>query len=121
MAVFPIEPLITTLKTWCRQANVMLDFHAGARTAYERYVLFGAEKDPNNLTEIEKKRRKLVVAFGLDQAAFFPPGTFGANQSKEAIESANVVQITLEFGGGNGLVLRTAKTTCAMPSAVSGT
>ncbi len=85
-----------------RQANVMVDFHAGARTAYERYVLFIAEKDPNNLTEIEKKRRKLVVAFGLDQAAFFPPGTFGANQAKEAIEGAGVVQITLEFGGGTG-------------------
>lgn len=85
-----------------RQANVMIDFHAGARTAYERYVLFGAEEDPENLTELEKKRRKLVVAFGLDQAAFFPPGTFGANQAKKAIEDADVVQITLEFGGGTG-------------------
>lgn len=85
-----------------KQANVMLDFHAGARTAYERYVLFGAEKDSDNLTKIEKKRRKLVVAFGVDQAAFFPPGTFGANQSKMAIEDAGVVQITLEFGGGTG-------------------
>jgi predicted deacylase len=85
-----------------KQANVMVDFHAGARTAYERYVLFGAEDDPNNLTELEKKRRKLVVAFGLDQAAFFPPGTFGANTAKKAIEGAGVVQITLEFGGGTG-------------------
>ena len=85
-----------------KQADVMLDFHAGARTAYERYVLFSAEKDPNNPTEMEKKRRKLVVAFGLDQAGFFPAGTFGANQAKEAIENAGVVQITLEFGGGTG-------------------
>jgi predicted deacylase len=85
-----------------RQANVMIDFHAGARTAYERYVLFGAEDDPENLTELEKKRRKLVVAFGLDQAAFFPPGTFGSNQAKKAIEDAGVVQITPEFGGGTG-------------------
>ncbi|MEM7734332.1 MAG: succinylglutamate desuccinylase/aspartoacylase family protein [Deinococcota bacterium] len=85
-----------------KQADVMLDFHAGARTAYERYVLFSAEKDPNNLTELEKKRRKLVVAFGLDQAGFFPAGTFGANQAKQAIEDAGVVQITLEFGGGTG-------------------
>ena len=85
-----------------RQADVMIDFHAGARTAYERYVLFGAEKDPNNLTEIEKRRRKLVVAFGLDQAAFFPPGTFGANTAKTAIEDAGTTQITLEFGGGTG-------------------
>lgn len=85
-----------------KQANVMVDFHAGARTAYERYVLFGAENDPNNLTELEKKRRKLVVAFGVDQAAFFPPGTFGNNSAKEAIENAGVVQITLEFGGGTG-------------------
>ena len=84
------------------QANVMIDFHAGARTAYERYVLFGAEDDPENPTELERKRRKLVVAFGLDQAAFFPPGTFGANQAKKAIEDAGVVQITLEFGGGTG-------------------
>ncbi len=85
-----------------KQSNVMIDFHAGARTAYERYVLFGAEKDPDNLTDMEKKRRKLVVAFGLDQAAFFPPGTFGANKSKTAIEDAGAVQITLEFGGGTG-------------------
>lgn len=85
-----------------KQSHIMIDFHAGARTAYERYVLFGAETDPQNLTEIEKKRRKLVVAFGLDQAAFFPPGTFGANKSKKAIEEAGTVQITLEFGGGTG-------------------
>ena len=85
-----------------RQANVMIDFHAGAQVAYERYVLFTAEADPDNLTEIERKRRKLIVAFGLDQAAFFPPGTFGANKSKEAIEGAGVVQFTLEFGGGTG-------------------
>ena len=84
------------------KADVMIDFHAGARTAYERYVLFSAEYDPDNLTEIEKRRRKLVVAFGLDQAAFFPPGTFGANTAKAAIEDANTCQITLEFGGGTG-------------------
>ncbi len=85
-----------------KQADVMLDFHAGGQTAYERYVLFGAESDPQNLTEIEKQRRKLVVVFGLDQAAFFPPGTFGENQSKTAIEDAGTLQITLEFGGGTG-------------------
>jgi predicted deacylase len=85
-----------------RQSDVMVDFHAGARTAYELYVLFSAEGDPNNLTDIEKKRRKLVVAFGLDQAAFFPPGTFGNNTAKEAIEEAGCTQITLEFGGGTG-------------------
>lgn len=84
------------------KADVMLDFHAGARTAYERYVLFGAEADPQNLTKLEADRRKLVVAFGLDQAAFFPPGTFGQNQAKKAIEDANVCQLTLEFGGGTG-------------------
>ncbi len=83
-------------------AQVMVDFHAGGLTAYERYVLFSAEGDPNNLTPIEKNRRKLVVAFGLDQAAFFPPNTFGANAAKEAIERAGVCQITLEFGGGTG-------------------
>ena len=80
----------------------MVDFHAGARTAYERYVLFSAEGDPANLTEVEQMRRKLIVAFGLDQAAFFPAGTFGNNSAKEAVENANVAQITLEFGGGTG-------------------
>ena len=84
------------------QADVLIDFHAGARTAYERYVLFSAEKDPNNLTEMEQRRRKLVVAFGLDQAAFFPPGTFGSGAAKAAIEDANTLQVTLEFGGGTG-------------------
>ena len=85
-----------------RQANVMVDFHAGGRTAYERYVLFTAEADPNNLTDLDKMRRKLVVAYGLDQAAFFPPGTFGNNEAKEAIDSVGCAQITLEFGGGTG-------------------
>ncbi len=84
------------------QADVLVDFHAGARTAYERYVLFGAEDDPDKLTQLEKNRRVLVVAFGLDQAAFFPPGTFGANTAKKAIEEVNTCQITLEFGGGTG-------------------
>lgn len=84
------------------QADVLIDFHAGARTAYERYVLFSAEDDPDNLTQLEKNRRVLVVAFGLDQAAFFPPGTFGANTAKKAIEEVNTCQITLEFGGGTG-------------------
>jgi predicted deacylase len=85
-----------------RQSHVMIDFHAGARTAYERYVLFSAEADPAHLTKLEAIRRKLVVAFGLDQAAFFPPGTFGNNAAKEAIEAAGCAQITLEFGGGTG-------------------
>ncbi len=84
------------------QADVLVDFHAGARTAYERYVLFSAEADPNNLTLMERRRRKLVVAFGLDQAAFFPPGTFGSGAAKAAIEDANTLQVTLEFGGGTG-------------------
>ncbi|MDE2820839.1 MAG: succinylglutamate desuccinylase/aspartoacylase family protein [Chloroflexota bacterium] len=84
------------------QADVLIDFHAGARTAYERYVLFTAEEDPDNLSLMEQRRRKLVVAFGLDQAAFFPPGTFGSGASKVAIEEANTLQITLEFGGGTG-------------------
>ena len=84
------------------QADVLIDFHAGARTAYERYVLFTVENDPNNLSLMEKRRRKLVVAFGLDQAAFFPPGTFGSGASKTAIEDADTLQITLEFGGGTG-------------------
>ena len=84
------------------QADVLIDFHAGARTAYERYVLFSAEKDPNNLTIMEQRRRKLVVAFGLDQAAFFPPGTFGSGAAKAAIEDADTLQVTLEFGGGTG-------------------
>lgn len=84
------------------QADVLIDFHAGARTAYERYVLFTAEYDSNNLTLMEQRRRKLVVAFGLDQAAFFPPGTFGSGAAKVAIEEVDTLQITLEFGGGTG-------------------
>jgi predicted deacylase len=84
-----------------KQADVMIDFHQGGLASYERYVLFTAEKDPNNPTGIEKARRKLVVAFGLDSAAFFPPGTFKENQS-EAIQDAGVVQFTLELGGATG-------------------
>ena len=84
------------------QADVFIDFHAGGRTAYERYVLFNSEEDPDNLTYHEERRRKLVVAYGLDQAAFFPAGTFSPGTSKKAIEDAGTTQITLEFGGGTG-------------------
>jgi len=84
------------------QANVMVDFHAGARTAYERYVLFMEEDSPKNLTEVQLRRRKIVVAFGLDQAAYFPRGTFGGTETKRSVEDQGVVQITLEFGGGTG-------------------
>jgi predicted deacylase len=87
-----------------KKANALIDFHAGAQTAYERYVLFTIEKDPNNPTELEKKRKKLVLAFGLDSAGFFPPDAFGANKAKEAIENAGVCAFTLEFGGGTGWV-----------------
>lgn len=86
------------------QANVMIDFHAGARTAYERYVLFTADADPQQPSALELKRHKLVVAFGLDQAAYFPPNTFGNNASREAIQNAGVIQFTLELGGGTGWV-----------------
>ena len=80
----------------------MVDFHAGARTAYERYVLFMEEDTPKNLTEVQMRRRKIVVAFGLDQAAYFPRGTFGGTETKRSVEDQGVVQITLEFGGGTG-------------------
>jgi uncharacterized protein len=85
-----------------KQSDVMIDFHAGGTTAYERYVLFMAEEDPENPTKMEQIRRKLVVAFGLDSAGFFPPGTFGSGGAKVAIEDAGCVQITLELGGGTG-------------------
>jgi len=84
-----------------RQSQVMLDFHQGGLASYERYVLFSAEADPAQPTELEKKRRALAIAFGLDAAAFFPAGTFKENQST-AIEAAGVVQITPELGGGTG-------------------
>lgn len=84
-----------------RKTNVMIDFHQGGLASYERYVLFTADKDPQSPTALEKKRRKLAVAFGLDSAAFFPPGTFEENQS-EAIAAANIVQFTPELGGATG-------------------
>ncbi len=98
----PAQIANTYFEEVIKRADVMIDFHAGARTAYERYVLFSAEKDPDNPTELELRRRKIVLAFGLDQAGYFPPGTFGSGASKEAIEGAGVCQITLEFGGGTG-------------------
>lgn len=84
-----------------RKANAMLDLHAAAK-GYERYVLFTVERDPKNPTEIECKRRKLAVAFGLDTAAFFPPLTFGTNKSEEAFEREGIVFFQPEFGGGTG-------------------
>lgn len=84
------------------QSDVFIDFHAGGRTAYERYVLFDAEDDPENLTVHEERRRKLIVAYGLDQAAYFPTGTFSPGEAKQALEDVGTTQITLEFGGGTG-------------------
>jgi predicted deacylase len=87
-----------------RKADVLLDFHASATHGYSRFVLFAAEKDSEHLSEVERKRRKLVVAFGLDEAVYFEPGTFGANVAKQAIQDAGVVQFTVELGGGAGWV-----------------
>lgn len=84
------------------KANVMIDFHAGGRTAYERYVCYEADNDPNNPSEIERKRHKLVAAFGLDTAAYFPPGIFAGTETEDAIEEAGVVLFTPELGGGTG-------------------
>ena len=84
-----------------RKADVMIDFHQGGLTSYERYVLFTEEANPENLSESETIRRKLVVAFGLESAAFFPAGTFDENQS-QAIADAGVVQFTVELSGGAG-------------------
>jgi predicted deacylase len=83
------------------QANVLIDFHQGGLASYERYVLFTAEQNPQQLTEMERKRRVLVIAFGLDVAAFFPPDTFKENTS-QAIADAGVIQFTPELGGGTG-------------------
>jgi predicted deacylase len=85
-----------------RQANVMIDFHAGGRTAYERYVCFAADRNPDQLSEIEQKRHKLVVAFGLDSAAYFPRGIFAGTESEDAFEEAGTVLFTPELGGGTG-------------------
>ena len=85
-----------------RQADVMIDFHAGGRTAYERYVCFAADRDPANRTEIEQKRRQLVVAFGLDAAAYFPRGIFTGTETEDSIEAAGVVMFQPELGGGTG-------------------
>lgn len=84
------------------QANVLIDFHAGGRTAYERYVCFTADRDPDNPNEIEIKRQKLSVAFGLDAAGYFPRGIFAGTETEDAIEAAGVVHFTPELGGGTG-------------------
>ena len=97
----PAQIAHTYFEEVIKRADVMIDFHAGARTAYERYVLFGAEKDPDNPTVLDLKRRKLVVAFGLDQAAFVQVDTFGTNTPRALLHKL-LCLITLEFGGGTG-------------------
>lgn len=84
------------------QSNVMIDFHAGGRTAYERYVCFTADRDPAHPNPIEVKRHKLSVAFGLDAAGYFPRGIFAGGGTEDAIEAAGVVHFTPELGGGTG-------------------
>jgi predicted deacylase len=84
-----------------RQANVLVDFHAASH-GYERYVVFPEEKDSAAPTEIEQQRRKLIVAFGLDAAAFFPADAFGEGKTKQVVEAAGVVKFDLELGGGAG-------------------
>jgi hypothetical protein len=84
------------------QANVLIDFHAGGRTAYERYICYTADRDPQNPNPIEVKRQKLAVAFGLDAAGYFPRGIFTGTQTEDAIEGAGVVHFTPELGGGTG-------------------
>jgi predicted deacylase len=84
------------------QANAMIDFHAGGRTAYERYVCYVADKQPGQPSAIEQQRHKLVVAFGLDAAGYFPRGIFAGSETEDAIEDAGVVLFTPELGGGTG-------------------
>jgi len=84
-----------------RRADVMIDLHAAVK-GYERYVLFPADHDRARPTDLERRRRNVILAFGLDSAAFFPPDTFGTNQSEAAIAAAGVVMFQPEFGGGAG-------------------
>lgn len=85
-----------------RRAHVMIEFHAGGLAGYERYVLFTADADAKAPSDIEQKRHRLVVAFGLDVGAFFPAETFGTNTSEAAIADAGVVMFQPELGGGTG-------------------
>jgi predicted deacylase len=84
------------------QANVAIDFHAGGRTAYERYVCYVEDKQPGSPSEIECKRHQLVVAFGLDAAGYFPRGIFAGSETEDAFEDAGIVLFTPELGGGTG-------------------
>ncbi len=84
------------------QANAAIDFHAGGRTAYERYVCFVEDKQPGNPSAIEHKRHQLVVAFGLDAAGYFPRGIFAGSETEDAFEDAGIVLFTPELGGGTG-------------------
>jgi predicted deacylase len=84
------------------QANAAIDFHAGGRTAYERYVCFVQDKQPGNPSAIERRRHQLVVAFGLDVAAYFPRGIFAGSETEDAFEDAGIVLYTPELGGGTG-------------------
>jgi predicted deacylase len=90
------------------RADVMIDLHAAIR-GYERYILFPVERDRKHLTAPEQARRKLMLAFGLDAAAFFPPETFGTNHAEEAIAQAGVVMFQPEFGGGTGWLVHGPK------------
>ena len=103
------------------QANVMVDFHAGARTAYERYVLFMEEDSPKNLTEVQLRRRKIVVAFGLDQARLLPARHLWRHRGPNGLSRTRAwcrLRWNLAVAPAG---TRTARTTCAMPNVASGT
>ena len=103
-----------------RQADVMIDFHSGGLTAYERYVLFPADQDPGNPSALERKRRALVVAFGLDTAAFSPrtrsARTALRKPSKPQVWSSSPPNLAAAPGGS-----RTGMKMSPWPSVASGT
>ena len=83
------------------QADVLLDFHQGGRTAYERYILIDAPQNENQWNNMEMNRLSLAVVFGLSAVAYFPPGTFAENQSDVLIDN-NIIHLTPELSGGTG-------------------
>lgn len=82
-------------------SDILIDFHQGGRTAYERYILIDAPQDANNWSSMEKKRLNLAVVFGLSSVAYFPPGTFAENQS-DVLADNNIIHLTPELSGGTG-------------------
>ena len=103
-----------------KKADVMIDFHAGGTTAYERYVLFGAEKDPDNLTEMRRSGASWWSHLDWTRLRFSRQGPLAPTSPKRPSRMPAWCSSPSSLVGAPAGT-QTVRTMCGMLSVASGT